>query len=237
MIRLQSLTYAYRKGAAVVDGLTIDLPSDRRLAILGAQQSGKTTLVQLLSGLLSPSAGSIERHARLSFPAGYQRGFRMASTLGQNLTFAAKIYGADADEVIAFVAEVTGLGAMVDRPLRDLSVQDRMNTSFALAYALPFDTYLFDNTFSVGEPDFRAKCQAMFQARSRTAGVILATRFARTALQFCDCALVLDKGRATYFDTIAEGVAAYELLVPPAPAAAPRAPAAAPQVTAAEPGA
>ncbi|WP_226015730.1 ATP-binding cassette domain-containing protein [Novosphingobium sp. FKTRR1] len=222
MIRLQSLTYAYRKGAPVIDGLTVDLPSDRRLAILGAQQSGKTTLVQLLAGLITPGSGSIERLARLSFPAGYQRGFRMASTLGQNITFAAKIYGADADEVIGFVADVTGLGAMVDRPLRDLSVQDRMNTSFALTYALPFDTYLFDNTFTVGEPDFRAKCLAMFEARSRTSGMIVATKFARTASQFCDCALVLIKGHATYYDDVAQGVAAYEQSLPvaqPKPAA------------------
>lgn len=220
MIRLQSLTYAYRKGVPVIDGLTVDLPSDRRLAILGGQQSGKTTLIQLLAGLLTPSAGSIERHARLSFPAGYQRGFRMASTLGQNLTFAAKIYGADPDEVIGFVAEVTGLSAMVDRPLRDLSVQDRMNTSFALTYALPFDTYLFDNTFTVGEPEFRAKCLAMFEARSRTSGVIVATKFARTAAQFCDCALVMLPGQATYYDNVADGVAAFEA-AQPAPVAKP----------------
>ena len=132
MIRLDAVTQNYRAAAPIFFDVSLDIPTNRRVALLGVAQSGKTTLIQMLAGLMAPSSGTIHRMARLSFPAGYQRGFRMGASVRQNLAFAAQIYDADEGDLFEFVGEVTGLQDLLDAPLKDLAVQERVNLSFAL---------------------------------------------------------------------------------------------------------
>ena len=66
MIRLDNVSFAYQRGQNEIDGLTIDLPSHRRMAILGGPETGKTTLVSLLAGVIDLTGGRIERRAHLS---------------------------------------------------------------------------------------------------------------------------------------------------------------------------
>ncbi|MBL6749551.1 MAG: ATP-binding cassette domain-containing protein [Nevskia sp.] len=209
MIVLDRVDKHYGSGAeacTVFQGLSLHLPSDRRLAVLGAAGCGKSTFIRLLAGLEEPSTGSIERHARVSFPVGYGRGLKYHLSARQNLAYAARIYGADVDEVVGFVEGIVGLGDAFDAPLRGLGGQQLASVRFAMAYAIPFDTYLFDNFIAAGTAEFREKCIAMFEARAAECGIIMAVRDLRTARRFCDAALVLDNGGGTLFDTLDEGI-------------------------------
>lgn len=213
MIRLNGVSFSYRAGGPVFSGLDLEIPSDRRVAVLGHKESGKSTLVSLLAGLVAPSSGRIDRHCRLSFPGGFQGGFRLTHSGRQNIMFAANIYDADPLEVLHFVRAVTGLGDALEGPLRSLSFQNRVSLSYALTYALPFDTYLFDNTIaSVGSglPEFQSRCRQMYEGRTRDAGSIVATRQPRTAEQFCDCAFVIRGGDLVYFETVRDAITVFE---------------------------
>jgi capsular polysaccharide transport system ATP-binding protein len=211
MIRLDTMSYAYFRGKTVFDGVSIELPSHRRMAVLGGPETGKTTLIGLLSGVVDPTGGRIERFAHLSFPAGYSRAFRMPNSVRQNVTFAARIYDADPDEVIDFIGGIIDLDGMMDRPMRDLAVPTRLAVAFALTYALPFDTYLFDNIIGPGDPATRDLWRTLYEARTAQGGAILATRQPRVAEAYCDCALVLRRNaQPVFFDTIGEAVALFE---------------------------
>jgi ABC-2 type transport system ATP-binding protein len=59
MISLDNLGFTYRKRKPVFQGLTLTIPQGRTVGILGANGVGKTTLIRLLSGLISPSEGAI----------------------------------------------------------------------------------------------------------------------------------------------------------------------------------
>ncbi len=56
---LHDVTYAYTKGDAVLKDVTLDFPSGERSVILGANGTGKSTLLSLLDGLIFPKAGSV----------------------------------------------------------------------------------------------------------------------------------------------------------------------------------
>jgi capsular polysaccharide transport system ATP-binding protein len=211
MIRLDNVSYAYFRGRNVIDQVSIDLPSHRRMALLGGPESGKTTLIGLLAGVIDPTMGRIERFAHLSFPAGYNRAFRFANTVRQNLAFAAQLYGADPDEVVDFICGIIDLNGRIDRPMRELPVGMRPFVAFALTYALPFDTYLFDNIIGPGDPATRDMWRQLFEARTATAGAIVATRQPRVAETYCDCALVLRReAPPVFFEDMRDAIALFE---------------------------
>lgn len=220
MIRLENLTQTYVRDKPVFSALSLDLPSNRRLALLGPAESGKSTLINLLAGIDEPQQGRIERFARLSFPAGYQRAFRFSNTAKQNAIFAARIYDADPDEVLHFVVTLTGLGDLLERPMRDISVPARLTFGYVLTYALPFDTYLFDNIIGPAIPGTRELWEKLYAARTQESGAIIATRQPKVAEQFCDCVLLMGPTGAVYYDDLKEGLAAFaeqRAAVQPAP--------------------
>jgi osmoprotectant transport system ATP-binding protein len=51
-------------GKPVLNGISLDIPKDQTLALLGISGSGKTTLLKCLCGLVEPDQGSIEFDSR-----------------------------------------------------------------------------------------------------------------------------------------------------------------------------
>ncbi|MQA81336.1 MAG: ATP-binding cassette domain-containing protein [Streptosporangiales bacterium] len=58
-LQIRDLTYAYVPGHDVVQHVSVTLPAGDRVGVYGETGSGKTTLAKLLSGLYTPSNGSI----------------------------------------------------------------------------------------------------------------------------------------------------------------------------------
>jgi cobalt/nickel transport system ATP-binding protein len=56
---LQNVTYAYVNGAPVLKNISLDFPSGERTVILGANGTGKSTLLCMMDGLVFPEAGTI----------------------------------------------------------------------------------------------------------------------------------------------------------------------------------
>ena len=57
-IQLDNVTFAYN-GCPVLAGLSLSIARGERLALLGPNGSGKSTLLKLMSGILTPCAGSV----------------------------------------------------------------------------------------------------------------------------------------------------------------------------------
>jgi capsular polysaccharide transport system ATP-binding protein len=213
MISLRGMTRIAQTGAEewpIFDSVTINLPTDRHCAILGGEQSGKSVLIRMLSGVEEPTHGTIVRHARLSFPVGYTRAFRPHLTARQNVEHAARLYGADPREVAHFVDEVTGLGTLMDDISRRLQPRDRGMFAFAMSYAIPFDTYLIDENIGLGSSEFREICHSMLAHRAQDAGFLLATRNIKKAKDYCDMGAVIINAKLVLFDDIRDAIEAYK---------------------------
>jgi capsular polysaccharide transport system ATP-binding protein len=218
MIHLEKVTSLLSAGqirTRVLDQVTATLPTDRRFMLLGRHGAGKTTVIRLLAGLLEPTSGDISRYARVSFPVGFIGGFRPLMTVRQNLAYTAVLYGADPTEVVAFVAQVTRGGHMLDEIFGKLPQQFRLAFCYAVSYAIPFDVYLIDNFLSIGDDQFRKTCEAMFYERVKAAGFILATRNVELAKRIGDSCGILHAGRLVVYEDFEEGLWTFEKLVDP----------------------
>lgn len=193
----------------VLDDVSISLPTDRHIGVLGRNGAGKSTLLRLISGAESPDAGRIEKHVRVSWPLGFTGGFHAALTGRENLRFISRVYDADIDEVTAFVEDFAELGDYFDMPISTLSAGMRARLAFGLSLAMRFDFYLVDELVSVGDHWFRAKAQREFERIRAESGLLLVSHNPGTIRRFCDTGLVLRHGRLTIFDGIDEAVDYY----------------------------
>jgi capsular polysaccharide transport system ATP-binding protein len=194
----------------VFDEVDVDLPTDRHCAILGGEQSGKSVLIRILSGVEEASRGNVARYANLSFPVGFLRAFRAQLTARQNIEHAARLYGADPAAVRDFVDKITGFGPLMDEPVRRLQLRDRVTLAYAMSYAIPFDCYLIDENIGLGAPEFRELCHSMFAHRAKESGFLLATRHVRKALDYCDMAAVILDRKIVLFEDMKEAVDVYQ---------------------------
>ncbi|GAB4174303.1 MAG: ABC-F family ATP-binding cassette domain-containing protein [Thalassobaculales bacterium] len=65
LLTLDRVAVGYTPGRPVLRGLDLRLDPDDRIALLGANGNGKSTLAKLLAGRLAPEAGEVFRAARL----------------------------------------------------------------------------------------------------------------------------------------------------------------------------
>jgi iron complex transport system ATP-binding protein len=59
VLKAVDVRFAYRPGAPVVDGVSLEVPHRGFAGILGPNGSGKTTLLKILSGTLRPASGRV----------------------------------------------------------------------------------------------------------------------------------------------------------------------------------
>jgi capsular polysaccharide transport system ATP-binding protein len=213
MIKLQNLTHVVSKDGedvTVLDNLNAVIPTKGAFGILGIENAGKSTLMRLLSGFAKPQSGDIIRHARLSFPIGYEGIFKRNLSPRDNLFRFRDAYGQQITDIARYVSANIGLGSKFDVPLGKLPPGHQSRFVFIATYALPFDCYLVDERFAPNEPYYKAICQRMMEERAQANGIILATRRANIVQRFCTSAGILDKGKLVIYDNVEDAVQAFK---------------------------
>jgi capsular polysaccharide transport system ATP-binding protein len=191
------------------------IPSDRRIAFLRPHAHDMLTFVNLLAGITLPTAGRIVRRARVSFPVGYIGGFTNELSVRQNVAHVARLYDADVDAVVEFVARTGKFGRHFDMPFRDLPGPQKIQLATLTAYGIPFDLYLLTAEFNRGkglDKKFVETVSELFAERARTAGMFMIVNNPDVARQHCDMGLILHRGQLLLFDDVEAAIAAREAL-------------------------
>ena len=169
-----------------LEPLTLDIDSGAKVALVGHNGSGKTTMMKMVAGLLDPTDGSVTigRHQ-----AGSQEARRLLSwlsdtptfyddlSLWEHLEFVARLHGvvnwADhAEELL----EVVGLAARRDDIPTTFSRGLRQKAAITLAFVRPFQLLLVDEPFvGLDEPGKQALIGLFDVAAQRGATQLIAT--------------------------------------------------------------
>jgi ATP-binding cassette subfamily B protein len=108
-VRFEGVRFAYGRGAEVLHGLDLDVPSGTTVALVGHTGAGKSTIAKLLARFYEPTGGRItidgvdlndvtQRSLRGQLGVVPQEGFLFAGTVAENIAFGKP--GADADEIV-----------------------------------------------------------------------------------------------------------------------------------------
>ena len=142
MIRAEGLTKFY-DSRCVVENVSFEIADQEIVGFLGLNGAGKTTVLRMLSGILSPSSGAIEidGHDLLSDPANlrWRIGFLPERPpvyedmiVQQYLDFAAQLRGQSTHRV-SEVTELTGLQSVRQQRIGTLSHGYRQRLGIAQA--------------------------------------------------------------------------------------------------------
>ena len=212
-IALRGTSYRLPGGAALVDSLSLEIPTGVTLVLLGRSGAGKTTTLKLMNRLLDATAGDLLVEGkrvqewdviRLRRRMGYaiqDVGLFPHYTVERNIGLLPAVEGWPAARIRDRVHELltlVGLEAgIVSRFPRELSGGQRQRVGVARALALDPPVLLMDEPFGALDPLTRAELQSEFvrlQERLKKT-VVLVTHDLREALLLGTEIALLDAGR------------------------------------------
>jgi ATP-binding cassette, subfamily F, member 3 len=111
LITLDAVDAGYERDKPILKNLNLRIDMDDRIALLGANGNGKSTLVKLLSGRLSPQQGELVKSGKLK--VGYFAQFQimaqqMKSVVEPKVRAALGKFGFDKDKADTKVGELSG---------------------------------------------------------------------------------------------------------------------------------
>ena len=157
--------------------------------------------------------GEIRMEGSVSALIDLTGGFQMNASGRRNIVTRGSYAGRTEDEMLAAmpgIIEFTELGDAIDAPVKTYSSGMLMRLGFAIVMSASPDILLIDEILAVGDFRFRQKCLAQIrEVREKTAFVFVSHSMADIR-QFCDKAIVLDKGRAAFRGTPDEAISYYQ---------------------------
>jgi capsular polysaccharide transport system ATP-binding protein len=215
VISLDNVTKSYmtlRGRKVVFRNLSFDMPNGINVGLIGRNGAGKSTLMRLLSAVDLPDSGKIITKGRLSWPVGLRGGMQKNLTGRDNVKFVCRIHGirgTGMQEKISYVQEFAEIGEYFDMPVSTYSSGMQARLAFGTSMAFDFDYYLIDEVMAVGDAIFRAKSKSVFAERLEHSKVILVSHNMKLIRETCSAVVHLDQGRATLYDDVKQGIAAY----------------------------
>ena len=141
---MRNLAKTYPNGHSVFKDLSFDLRKSGRLALLGRNGQGKSTLIKMLGGALAQTKGGIDWRCTASWPIGFGGGFQGSLSGLDNIRFLARLYRKDIENTLRRVDDFAELGTNLTLPVKHYSSGMRARLAFGLSLAIEFDCYLID---------------------------------------------------------------------------------------------
>ncbi|HET9982348.1 MAG TPA: polysaccharide ABC transporter ATP-binding protein [Longimicrobiales bacterium] len=183
------------------------------LGIIGANGSGKSTTLRLLTRILEPTRGHCEVTGRIGALIEISAGFHGDLTGRENVFLQGSIMGMHSREIARKfdeIVEFSGIADFIDTPVKRYSSGMNARLGFAIAAHLDPDVLVIDEVLAVGDFVFqqRAFDRIKTMARSGIPVVIVSHQLDRVA-DLCTDAVMLDHGRVAYAGTPADCIGAY----------------------------
>ena len=194
--------------------LSFTIRKGERVALLGTNGAGKSTILKMITGVSFPTEGEIIINGRVSALLELKAGFDRNLTGRENIYLRGQIMGMTNEEIKKLepkVVKFADLGDYIDQPMRTYSSGMKSRLGFAFASSVNPDILIVDEALSVGDKRFRAKCRRRVRRMAAKSGMTLlfVTHSITSAKKFCDRGIVLEKGTILFDGPIDDAIAFY----------------------------
>ena len=160
--------------------------------------------MKIITGVLTPTTGSVEVKGTVSALLELGAGFNMEYTGIENIYMNGTMMGYSRQEMEEKIPEILGfadIGDFVNQPVKSYSSGMFVRLAFALAINVEPDILIVDEALSVGDVFFQAKCyHKMEEIRKKGTTIVMVTHDMSSIIKYCDKVVLLNRG-----DFVAEG--------------------------------
>lgn len=196
-----------------VDGVSFTLEKGDLLGIVGVNGAGKSTLLKAVSGVMTPTRGSVTAKGKIAALLELASGFDEDLTVRENAYLRGAMLGytrAFMDEKCEEIIGFAELKEYTDRPFRQLSSGMKARIAFAIASMVRPDILILDEVLSVGDGAFQEKSsRKMREIMGSGATTILVSHAVSQMRTLCNKVLWMDHGKQIAFGDPKEICSAY----------------------------
>jgi lipopolysaccharide transport system ATP-binding protein len=194
--------------------VTLRVQEGERLAVLGHNGAGKTSLLRVLAGIYPPTRGTCQVDGQISSLFDIALGFETEATGWENIRYRGYLQGETPRSIrdkVQPIAEFTELGDFLNMPVRYYSAGMMVRLAFSIATAIEPEVLLVDEILSVGDMAFQQKAhERMREMMAKARLIVMVSHDLVSLAKFCDRGLWMDRGQVRQTGPIADVIAAYE---------------------------
>ena len=213
----ESLGLDFRKNYKekhALNGVSFEVSKGETVGIIGTNGSGKSTMLKLITGVLTPTAGKIEVNGRISALLELGAGFNMEYTGIENIYLNGTMIGFTREEIdqrLQSIIDFADIGDYINQPVKSYSSGMFVRLAFAVAINIDPEILIVDEALSVGDVFFQSKCYRKFEDFKREGKTILFVSHDLSAIsRYCDRAVLLNQGDKVYEGTPKEAIDIYK---------------------------
>jgi ABC-type polysaccharide/polyol phosphate transport system ATPase subunit len=181
-----------------VKNISLTVNEGEIVGIIGRNGSGKSTLLKIISGILTPTEGTVQTRGRIIPLLELGAGFHPQFTGLENIFFYTIVLGYKREEIEKLVPEIlefSELGDFINQPIKNYSSGMKSRLAFAVSILIEPDILILDEVLSVGDEYFKQKrFERMNQFFKMGKTILFVSHSAQQVKQLCQRAILLDKG-------------------------------------------
>jgi lipopolysaccharide transport system ATP-binding protein len=188
-----------QRNVGVLEDVSFSVMPGQSLAIIGENGAGKSTLLKLVTGVLTPSAGTVRTRGSIGALIELGAGFHPEFSGRDNVRMAAALHGLDAPALAAKMPEIEAfadIGDYLDEPVKHYSTGMVVRLGFAVIAAVRPALLVTDEVLAVGDESFQKKCIRWLDDYLAGGGTLLLVSHSMYHVQkLCRRAIWLHHGR------------------------------------------
>jgi len=196
-----------------LDDINLTLTAGDRVALIGHNGAGKSTMLRLMAGIYRPSSGHVRVEGDIGALLHMQLGLDPDFTGRENTTLIAASLGlsrAERRAIVPEVAEFCGLGDFMDLPVRTYSAGMLARLAFGIHTAVPHDVMLIDEVIAAGDVGFHEKVEARLQPLLAKAKImVFASHDDGLLRRYCSKGIVMSAGRIAFLGQLEAALGYY----------------------------
>ena len=182
-----------------LDHVSFQVNKGETVGIIGTNGSGKSTILKIITGVLSPTGGNVTVNGRISALLELGAGFNMEYSGIENVYLNGSMIGFSREEIDAklqSILDFADIGDFVYQPVKTYSSGMFVRLAFAVAINIDPEILIVDEALSVGDVFFQAKCYRKFEEFKKMGKTILFVSHDLSSIgKYCDRVVLLNKGR------------------------------------------
>ena len=192
------LTRKKAKEHYALNGVSLEIFQGETVGIIGTNGSGKSTILKIITGVLSPTSGEVNVNGRISALLELGAGFNMEYNGIENVYLNGTMMGFSQKEIDAKLPEIlkfADIGDYVYQPVKTYSSGMFVRLAFAVAINIEPEILIVDEALSVGDVFFQAKCYHKFEEFKKMGKTIVCVSHDLSSIsKYCDRVYLLNQG-------------------------------------------